>query len=435
MLKPAVGRGTVVHYPKRPIGIKLCPDCVKADTLRYGEPYWHRSHNVDGVHYCWIHGVELHVAETEYYKDNYKPLEALKTSTISEAYLPGHSEATRQHLTEFARRAHAYLDGSVRKKLAYNFETLGREFFSRIYPFGAVGKRIDMASLERAFVHYFGEQFLEIMDLPIELGKKGNWFRTMFVDPVQLHRRETRKHIVMSMFIDDFLVPRGRLIPKAKRVLDKSPMGPWICRNPAARHFGAATLQIAGSFRSRGVPMTIFACECGFEFSAHENSWNSDGQPVRVRIRSLGNEFAEKCKDLRNMGWPKARIAQSLGVDVRVVSQILQGGQPYGAGVKQTADGSGRHAQSTQVSKKPPTVRRPRVNHQERDKLYADKVRGVAAALKNKTKIPAPKSRVQKDAGISHYLLQDLRTQYPLTVQALNDVAVEFGAAKLRSAA
>jgi hypothetical protein len=181
--------------------------------------------------------------------------------------------------------------------------------------------------------------------------------------------------------------------------------------------------------------MTIFACECGFEFSAHENSWNSDGQPVRVRIRSLGNEFAEKCKDLRNMGWPKARIAQSLGVDVRVVGQILQGEHPYGAGVKQTVGGSGRHAQSTQVSKKPPTVRGPRVNHQERDKLYADKVRGVAAALKSQTKVPAPKSRVQKDAGISHYLLQDLRTQYHLTVQALNDVAVEFVAAKLRSAA
>lgn len=185
MLRPNAGggKGTIRISKKGVTHIKLCPDCQFENTIEYGEPYWHRSHQINGAHYCWKHGAQLRLAESEYPRTTHKPLEALKISTKSFAYLPLHSEQTRQHLIEFSRRAHAYLDGTIKVKLVNNFESLGREFFSQLYPYHSSRKYMDMATLERDFVRFFGEQFLEIMDLAVQLGRQGNWFRSMYANP------------------------------------------------------------------------------------------------------------------------------------------------------------------------------------------------------------------------------------------------------------
>lgn len=39
--------------------IRYCPRCVKEDRERYGETYWHRSHQMKGVNCCGKHGVRL----------------------------------------------------------------------------------------------------------------------------------------------------------------------------------------------------------------------------------------------------------------------------------------------------------------------------------------------------------------------------------------
>ncbi len=40
--------------------LKFCPACIEEDTQKYGEPYWHRMHQVPGVLVCTIHSAILH---------------------------------------------------------------------------------------------------------------------------------------------------------------------------------------------------------------------------------------------------------------------------------------------------------------------------------------------------------------------------------------
>lgn len=40
--------------------LKFCPVCLKQDTQEYGEPYWHRIHQVPGILVCPNHAVVLH---------------------------------------------------------------------------------------------------------------------------------------------------------------------------------------------------------------------------------------------------------------------------------------------------------------------------------------------------------------------------------------
>lgn len=40
--------------------LKFCPVCLEEDIQQYGEPYWHRSHQIPGVYMCLNHGLSLH---------------------------------------------------------------------------------------------------------------------------------------------------------------------------------------------------------------------------------------------------------------------------------------------------------------------------------------------------------------------------------------
>lgn len=42
--------------------LRFCPECVSSDNSIYGEPYWHRSHQIYGINLCHKHGLPL--AET-----------------------------------------------------------------------------------------------------------------------------------------------------------------------------------------------------------------------------------------------------------------------------------------------------------------------------------------------------------------------------------
>jgi hypothetical protein len=38
---------------------RACTDCIKDDIARHGEAYWHRAHNLPGVHLCNVHRIRL----------------------------------------------------------------------------------------------------------------------------------------------------------------------------------------------------------------------------------------------------------------------------------------------------------------------------------------------------------------------------------------
>lgn len=40
-------------------GLRYCPECLNAEMDALGESYWHRAHNLPGVHVCTTHGCKL----------------------------------------------------------------------------------------------------------------------------------------------------------------------------------------------------------------------------------------------------------------------------------------------------------------------------------------------------------------------------------------
>jgi hypothetical protein len=61
------GRGGSVHMAsgvmasvvKVSRSLRLCPICLEEDCKKYGEPYWHRAHQLPGNNHCHLHECEL----------------------------------------------------------------------------------------------------------------------------------------------------------------------------------------------------------------------------------------------------------------------------------------------------------------------------------------------------------------------------------------
>lgn len=47
------------------VGVKFCPECLRDDFLAYGEPYWHRAHQLPNVTVCLTHQINLLTACTD----------------------------------------------------------------------------------------------------------------------------------------------------------------------------------------------------------------------------------------------------------------------------------------------------------------------------------------------------------------------------------
>jgi len=51
--------GIMASKIEQPANLRLCPICADEDKKAYGEPYWHRSHQVAGIATCYRHRIRL----------------------------------------------------------------------------------------------------------------------------------------------------------------------------------------------------------------------------------------------------------------------------------------------------------------------------------------------------------------------------------------
>jgi hypothetical protein len=51
--------GIMASKIEQPANLRLCPICANEDKKAYGEPYWHRSHQVAGIAACYRHRIRL----------------------------------------------------------------------------------------------------------------------------------------------------------------------------------------------------------------------------------------------------------------------------------------------------------------------------------------------------------------------------------------
>lgn len=180
--------------------LRYCPLCVEADRKRYGEAYWHRSHQIAELRYCPAHQVPLIASGIKHLSlaKKFFPLESA-ANTIHEMPLVRKPSTAEQRLQEDILFC---LENPQRVRSTF---CACKEDFTDIYLslLSQKGLATENWSLHKEKLlfsaeQFFGKEFLESVDSYWNSGKKPWIFRIC-----QHNSRSygTVKHILMAEFL------------------------------------------------------------------------------------------------------------------------------------------------------------------------------------------------------------------------------------------
>ena len=292
--------------------MKLCPGCLDEDIAYFGEGYWHRKHQISCVHFCEKHATEL--IEAIIPNGPRKSVPALTPQLAARRYLPILTERTRQRLIEVSRLASQYLDQSIIYDLTVSRKSPPKAFRD-LYE---LGQHLHTANIRRDYLNYFGEQSLEILEIPLNPNAHLDYIRDIFN-----RRWTTTKRLAMELFHQDFVIPRSAHVISRRYAQEKLINRTWKCQNPAAPHFGQRVITdvrlVKGFEKNRGI---VFRCTCGYHFYIRSNTWNFRSEPTVKKVFEFGDIFIKTVRELASQGVRNSEIAKRLNISSNIVKNI-----------------------------------------------------------------------------------------------------------------
>lgn len=172
---------------------RYCPVCASTDRRQFGEAYWHRSHNLPGVHRCCIHGVPLR--ETQ--------IAVRFQSHCVSTTMPGEVESYVKHfavdsgaLADVARRSAALLHKPARAP-----GELALIYRQRLLELGFGNERY-AASTDFAFrlQRFYGRAFLRLAGAMFEATAPQAWPKVL---PRPRNTTEVApcRHVLLQTFL------------------------------------------------------------------------------------------------------------------------------------------------------------------------------------------------------------------------------------------
>ncbi|WP_083825394.1 TnsD family Tn7-like transposition protein [Clostridium sp. DL-VIII] len=193
---PYVKFGLASSKIEMPNNLLYCPKCLEEDINKYGESYWRVLHQVVGVFYCKKHQIPL-LKSNICSNDSRIDFVCLEDIDFSKSKPVIDGEFINVNL-KYIELAEYLLKNHVPKK--------GKEFFRNIYidllrkkGFASKNGSLYIKELEQAFVDFYSNKYLKIMQNEVDLEDDNNWFRRF------IRSSSRQKHILRHLLMIQFL--------------------------------------------------------------------------------------------------------------------------------------------------------------------------------------------------------------------------------------
>jgi len=246
--------------------LRYCPSCVQSDRERYGETYWHRLHQLPGVHVCPEHRVFLEPSSAGYgkRKNSVSFITAEKVIQGCPARELRSENAEHQFLLRIAVDAKFLLEwrgnplAAAERQSQYHNLLLRRGL---AYYKG----RFRHAEIIRQFLEFYPPSLLTLVKSQI-----GNQYHPW---PLRIIRQNRTadvhppvRHLLLMIFLEctaqQFFTEYQEYKPFGN--------SPWPCLNRGSDHFKQETIRDCemtnGHKKKLGLPHGLFACDCGFRY-------------------------------------------------------------------------------------------------------------------------------------------------------------------------
>lgn len=299
--------------------LRFCPSCVQQDREKYGEAYWHMSHQLPKVFYCHLHQELLHDSTIEFRNPHKHEFVSAEKAELSIPHL----------VTVFLPKLEQQLKklSSESINLIRNVENVRIHDFAQIYKylmqisdyanhFGQVQQQY----FAEQFKRYYGEEFLSLVNCNFDEHSDTSWLRSI----VRKHRKAFHpvQHLLLLQFLSVTFKDLGSFAGKRYEPFGQAP---YYCLNPAAEHYKKRVIpniSITTCTDTRK-PVGTFSCECGFIYSRRGPDRDTEDVFKVGRIKNFGPVWQAKLMELATSGLSAHRIAQILNCDYATVKKYL----------------------------------------------------------------------------------------------------------------
>ncbi len=299
---------------------RFCPDCWHEDLDRYGETYWHRLHQIQGVIFCPVHQTPLPNSQIPIQGMNKHQYEAATKSNcqIRESEV-NYSQTLIQQLINLAQDIAGLLENIYPSR---TLEWLTKRYQTWLVERGYanVSGRVRQEKLIDDFLDFYDTKFLEVIDSTVAYEDKSNWLSQI----VRKHRKVFHpiRHLLLIRFLggstDSFFQNNKRY-----RQFGKSP---WLCFNAAAAHYlqpVITDLEISHCLENKK-PLGTFTCSCGMIYSRSGEAQTEEDKIRIGRVITYGQVWEDKLRELvevKKLGW--RTTARELRVDTNTVKRYV----------------------------------------------------------------------------------------------------------------
>lgn len=299
--------------------LRFCPICIQQDREKYGEAYWHMSHQLPKVFYCHLHQELLHDSTIEFRNPHKHEFVSVEKAQLSQPHLVTvFSPKLEQQLKKLS-------DESV--NLIHYAEHTQIQDFTQIYKYlmqvngyaNHFGKVLQQYFTQQ-FKQYYGDEFLTLVDCDFDEYSDTSWLRSI----ARKHRKAFHpvQHLLLLQFLNVSFKDLENLRGKKYEPFGQAP---YYCLNPAAEHYKQrviSSVAITTCMDTKN-PVGTFSCDCGFVYSRRGPDVDKSDSLKVGRIKNFGSVWQAKLMQLAISGLSYYRIAQILDCDYATVRKYI----------------------------------------------------------------------------------------------------------------
>ncbi len=301
---------------------RYCPICLKEDVEKYGEPSWHRSHQIPGINACAEHAVWLENSNFVIRERSarYSLVPLRKATTQFELRHLDLSQPLDQHSLWLAKEAITLLNPAFPHiepiDLRVRYKTLLAE-----RGFAVFSGRLRIPELLEAFNKFYPPAFLNELGCQIDVNTNASWLLRNF--RLSQERISPIQHLLVIRFLGHDL---QSILAKVDKSEDPFGSGPWPCLNQVCPSYLKKVVLQVSIHHKYGEPVGEFRCpECGYTYGRGGPDTSEDDQFRKSKITDIGYLWKKRLAD--QLPIPHRRLrstARELGVDPKTILRYAE---------------------------------------------------------------------------------------------------------------
>ncbi|MDF2503027.1 TnsD family transposase [Clostridium sp.] len=300
-------------------GIQYCCKCVESDIIKYGEPYIHREHQLEGILVCPHHKTilstyknnSMNTSRIQYIRLDEKELDFKKDINIINDNIIDFEKLIK--ISQMAYKLlHCSINNIDRNDVLNTYKNLLYE-----KGFMSIGNIVHQNELYYEFTRFYGEEFLKLLECNIDFNNDYNWLKV-------ISRKSNRtSHPLRHLLLINFLVGDiDVFLNKVNKKYNPFGQGPWPCLNKAAEHYRQDVISDVIITRDSKAPLPVgtFKCSCGYIYSRKGPDKTSEDRYKIGKTKEFGYVWTDKFIEFLKEGTYSSRqLANIMGCDPNTI--------------------------------------------------------------------------------------------------------------------